>query len=334
MIAENNDGVDHKEIVIPNTKLVQALKQLSLERIKHEVKMQKEMFQVELQYQNIFKDFDEKRRQIISGEYTPTDDECKYEYADPEEPVVESEEKGISNFWSVIFGNLDILNEMVQESDQELIDLITNIRCVLLSDPMGYRLEFEFAENKFFHNKVLTKAYYFAENYDKTDPLKYDTPYVNRCIGCKIDWKSPEMNITYQKISKKMKHRNSNQIKVVEKMQRSDSFFNFFDPPQATLEDADDETKELLSSDFEIGETFRMNIIPRAIIYYTGEGIEDYSEDEIDEFDEEYDEDEDDDFDEDDIDDEDDDDDNDDADRKDEKNKSSLIKRNKFKAKK
>lgn len=41
---------------------------------------------------------------------------------------------------------------------------------------------------------------------------------------------------------------------------------------------------------------FRLHILPRAVIYYTGEGIEDddYSEmDEMDEFDEDYDEDDD-----------------------------------------
>ena len=53
----------------------------------------------------------------------------------------------------------------------------------------------------------------------------------------------------------------------------------------------------MLSSDFDMGETLYSSIIPRAVVYYTGEGIEDdYDDeefDEEDEFDEDEDEDED-----------------------------------------
>lgn len=54
------------------------------------------------------------------------------------------------------------------------------------------------------------------------------------------------------------------------------------------IEEADSEIKDLLASDFDIAEMIRLHILPRAIIYYTGEGIDDdYSEmDEMDEFDE------------------------------------------------
>lgn len=94
----------------------------------------------------------------------------------------------------------------------------------------GFRLEFEFSENNFINNKVLTKEYYFADSFDPNDPLNYDSLYINRCKGCKIDWKSPSVDLTKIKVTKKMRHRNSNQVKVVEKLQKCDSFFNFFDP--------------------------------------------------------------------------------------------------------
>ena len=65
------------------------------------------------------------------------------------------------------------------------------------------------------------------------------------------------------------------------------------------LETADEETRDLLVADFDIGETLRHSVIPRAIIYFTGEGIEDdedYDEDmdeeDFDEFDEDDDEEE------------------------------------------
>ena len=69
-----------------------------------------------------------------------------------------------------------------------------------------------------------------------------------------------------------------------------------------SLETADEETRELLVSDFDIGETLRHSVIPRAVIYFTGEGIED-----DDDYDEDMDEEDFDEFDEDDEMDEDDD---------------------------
>ena len=37
----------------------------------------------------------------------------------------------------------------------------------------------------------------------------------------------------------------------------------------------DEETENLLSADFEIGHFIRERIIPRAVLYFTGEAIED-----------------------------------------------------------
>jgi len=66
----------------------------------------------------------------------------------------------------------------------------------------------------------------------------------------------------------------------------------------------DEETEALLAADFEIGHFFRDRIIPRAVLYFTGEALEDEDDD--------YEEEEDEDGDDEDDDDEDDDDDDDD----------------------
>lgn len=67
------------------------------------------------------------------------------------------------------------------------------------------------------------------------------------------------------------------------------------DDPEAEL---DDDTQTLLTSDFEIGHYIRERIVPRAVLYFTGEaleGEEDYEEDDSEEEDEEE-EDEDEDY--------------------------------------
>ena len=41
----------------------------------------------------------------------------------------------------------------------------------------------------------------------------------------------------------------------------------------------DEETETLLAADFEIGHFFRDRIIPRAVLYFTGEALEDEDDD-------------------------------------------------------
>lgn len=56
----------------------------------------------------------------------------------------------------------------------------------------------------------------------------------------------------------------------------------------------DDDISNLLTTDFEIGHYIRERIVPRAVLYYTGEGIldeEEYEEEEEEEDDEEEEED-------------------------------------------
>ena len=54
---------------------------------------------------------------------------------------------------------------------------------------------------------------------------------------------------------------------------KNDSFFNFFAPPAIpeNEEELDEDTQELITSDFEIGHYIRERIIPRAVLFFTGE---------------------------------------------------------------
>ena len=69
----------------------------------------------------------------------------------------------------------------------------------------------------------------------------------------------------------------------------ANSFFNFFDPPAVpdNEDELDPETQELLTSDFEIGHYIRERIVPRAVLFFTGEALEDESDCEEEESDDE-----------------------------------------------
>lgn len=94
---------------------------------------------------------------------------------------------------------------------------------------------------------------------------------------------------------------------MIRKVVPTDSFFNFFKPPQPpTPEDLEssevdeDELEELdarLEVDYQIGEDFKEKIIPRAVDYFTGKALkyeQDFEDDEkeFDEDDEDFEDDE------------------------------------------
>ncbi|EDX16232.1 GD15341 [Drosophila simulans] len=57
-----------------------------------------------------------------------------------------------------------------------------------------------------------------------------------------------------------------------------ESFFRFFAPPQALdLSLADEKTKLILGNDFEVGFLLRTQIVPKAVLFYTGDLVDSMS---------------------------------------------------------
>merc|ERR1711963_270207 len=109
-----------------------------------------------------------------------------------------------------------------------------------------------------------------------------------KCTGCQIDWK-PNKNITVKQIKKKQKHKAKGSVRTITKQVKADSFFNFFDPPAVPDDpnaEVDEDTQALLTADFEIGHYIRERIVPRAVLFFTGEALEDESDVEEEESDE------------------------------------------------
>merc|ERR1739842_100085 len=80
---------------------------------------------------------------------------------------------------------------------------------------------------------------------------------------------------------------------------KADSFFHFFSPPALPDDpeaEVDEEVQMLLQQDFQIGHYLRERIVPRAVLFFTGEEQGD-DEEESDDEDGDDDEDEDDDSD-------------------------------------
>nr|XP_054094606.1 nucleosome assembly protein 1-like 1 isoform X8 [Callithrix jacchus] len=143
----------------------------------------------------------------------------------------------------------------------------------------SFVLEFHFEPNEYFTNEVLTKTYRMRSEPDDSDPFSFDGPEIMGCTGCQIDWKKGK-NVTLKTIKKKQKHKGRGTVRTVTKTVSNDSFFNFFAPPEVPESgDLDDDAEAILAADFEIGHFLRERIIPRSVLYFTGEAIEDDDDD-------------------------------------------------------
>lgn len=90
------------------------------------------------------------------------------------------------------------------------------------------------------------------------------------------------------------------QTRVIKVTVPTESFFNFFSPPQPPTDDDDTvatDIEERLELDYQLGEDIKEKLIPRAIDWFTGEALqfEELGDDmDADDFDDEDDEDDDD----------------------------------------
>jgi len=281
---------------------LKSLKKLQLEATKMEAKFYEEVHELECKYQQSYLPLYTKRAQITKGEHEPTEEECDFpsdsedEEAELSEDVkdkakIEDEKKdevkdakdenvsGVPSFWLTIFKNVEMLADMVQENDEPVLELLEDVT-VKLTNPMGFVLHFHFKENDYFTNKVLTKEYEMKCEPMEDDPFSFEGPEIFKCKGCTIDWKKGK-NLTVKQVKKKQKHKNKGSVRTITKQVKADSFFNFFDPPTVPDDptaEVDEETQAILTADFEIGHYIRERIVPRAVLYFTGEALEEDSD--------------------------------------------------------
>jgi len=195
-----------------------------------------------------------------------------------------------------VFKNSDVLSELIKEQDEPVLKHLIDVRITMQDEAQqkGFTIEFEFTPNEYFTNTILTKSYELRTGPDEHEPLSYEGPEIVKSKGCTIQWNKGK-NVTVKMVKKRQKHKNRGTIRVVTKEVQTDSFFNFFTPPtvpeelDAELEDTDE--VRMLAADFEIGHMLRDSIVPKAVLYYTGEAGDeedgDFDEDEEDEDDDE-----------------------------------------------
>ena len=214
-----------------------------------------------------------KRMDIVTGATKP-------------EGVTGSEEvKGVPEFWLGVMRNCSAVAGSITEKDEVILHSLINVTAETLpedQETIGFKLEFTFAENEFFTNKVLTKTYLMADT--------SDDPVLEKAIGTPIDW-APGKNVTVKIKKKKQRNKKGSGTRTVTKEEPCESFFNFFNPPsipnpeEEALDEEEMKQRQMeLEGDYEMGIAFQERLVPHAIKWFTGEADDEdeYDEDEDD----------------------------------------------------
>lgn len=320
LVGQQTDYVDNLPKKVKQR--VHGLKAVQQRQMKLEAEFQKELLELEKKYFKEYEPLYERRRKLVNGFEEPTAEEIEEGEAlkedisededeeDEEEEEVEEEEStetGIPNFWLTAMENLSTISEMITDRDAEVLEYLADIRMEYLSTP-GFELIFEFRENPFFSNQILTKTYHYQVELGYSGDFVYD-----QADGCEINWKTKENNVTMSIERRKQRNRNTKQTRTIEKLTPTESFFNFFDPPKPPKRDSEDEEGKGLDElsgensedeeeeadlelrlelDYQLGEEIKDRLIPRAIDWFTGDAVEFEGYPEEDEEDEEEDDDE------------------------------------------
>ncbi|XP_007188516.1 nucleosome assembly protein 1-like 2 [Balaenoptera acutorostrata] len=215
-------------------------------------------------------------------EYEDLEEYCEEDFEDVEEVFAEyggieghnvDEEKeeptGIPDFWLTVLKNVEEIFPLIQKYDEPILKLLRDVKVKFSKpdEPLAFTLEFHFEPNDYFINEVLTKTYTLKSKLHYSDPHPFRGSAVEHCIGCKIDWKEGR-NVTVQTVLKKQRHRFWGLMRTVTQEFPQESFFNFFSALRWGL-DADEDEEDVF-----IAHTLRTFVIPRAVLYFTGEALE------------------------------------------------------------
>lgn len=225
-------------------------------------------------YEALYAPMYSKRAAVVTG---------TQEVAQPAEDTSDAP-AGVPEFWLIALRNHEAFESQVTDKDAAVLAHLEDISSVPVSGEdedgdavYGFELRFSFSANPFFSEKVLVKRYEFSDE---------EESYLVKSSGTEISWAAGK-NPTVKVMKKKGKPgKGGAPAKVLTKLEPTQSFFNFFSPPEVPDEadDLEEEEAEALQDamegDHELGMIIKDDIIPNAVSWFTGAAIEGGEEDE------------------------------------------------------
>lgn len=271
---------------------IKALKKLQKDVLQNEVKFYNDLHQLELKYQVYTSKIYKKRGKIIKGKVEVTNDDCTFndgtESPDEDDPAIkeerskfklikklESSSKGIPGFWLNVMKSSCLTCDLVTDVDEPILEYLVDVAVILHQQP-GFTLYFEFSTNPYFKNKVLTKEFILKCELDLERGWRFDGPEVTAANGCVIEWYDgmDTTRVVKEKKSCKWVEGKGRVVLPEKEVSVTDSFFNFFNNERD--DGADQEyfglqRKYVRLMELMLGMYFREEIIPRAVLYFTGD---------------------------------------------------------------
>ncbi|XP_059633130.1 nucleosome assembly protein 1;2-like [Cornus florida] len=249
-------------------KRVEVLRVIQSQHDELEAKFFEERAALEAKYQKLYQPLYTKRYDIVNG-IVEAEGNTNDAATDQGEDKA-TEQKGVPDFWLTAMKTNEVISHEITERDEGALKFLKDIKWCRIDDPNGFRLEFHFANNPYFKNSVLTKAYHMIDE---------DEPLLEKVIGTEIEW-YPGKCLT-EKLLKKKPKKGLKNAKPITRTEKCESFFNFFSPPEVPEddevidEDAAEDLQNLMEQDYDIGSIIRDKIIPRAVLWFTGEAAPD-----------------------------------------------------------
>lgn len=236
---------------------IRALRKLQNETRAIQFEFFERIYELETEFQKKYDVIYKRRYEIINGDYVPTETEGNIK--DSNVPAFRDDKNtqdqvlseandppsvsGVPLFW------LHVLSSAfrdIHENDRPILEHLADIRVRNKStSERGFILEFDFSPNEYFENSVLTKEYFYTSSDNK---MVNEFPVIVKSVGCEIKWKDGK-TATYR------------------------SWFEFLVTSKAIC-DSEDEIIAYISGtqkDFEMGYFMKEHVVPKAILYYTGE---------------------------------------------------------------
>lgn len=298
-LAPKSNAEDDDEFPAAIINRLVGLKQLQEQYDELEETYKAERVALEKKYFDLRAPLLAKRADVVTGKVdvaVETDDNTTT-------PESTSDVKGIPGFWLQAIANHPSLSELLGEQDGPALEALTDITLEYAEEYTGFKLSFHFAPNEYFTNEVLTKSYTVSP-----DLLDDTAPALTSVDGTTINWKDKK-NLCQTETKKKQKSKKGGQTRYITQISPVRSFFHYFGEPHMGDDEEEEEEDEeggesqkahpfqlSVDSDYEVGHTFRSEIIPAAVLWFTGEadGGIDLGDEEDDEEGDEEDDDEDD----------------------------------------
>ncbi|KAI8871700.1 NAP-domain-containing protein [Ramicandelaber brevisporus] len=282
-----------------------ALKAIQQQHKDISAEFSKEVHDLEKKYLARFDPLYAKRAGLVNGTAEPSEEDVRAAQEltsedvaalsledagdDATNPAADVDVKGIPAFWYTALANHPQINDMFGEQDQPALEKLRDIRIKHTDETNqekpGYVIEFEFDDNEYFENKVLSKTYFF-----QFDNYSGDLVY-SHMQGTDIKWKQGK-NLSFAVESRKQRNKSTNQTRIVKKEVPVETFFNYFvtTPPPDDADDSEEaaQMRARIESEYDLGELFKRKIVPRAIDWFTGRALEFEEFDVLDDDDDDY----------------------------------------------